>query len=150
MVSALQVRVLCLGGSKSRFVLVRSFPSSIIQALLLLFAIGLALPGYALLGTIGRQSGKPRRTPVGDGRFRNRFGIVAGSILFGALDSQKDQISRSKENAEASDQSTMYLSAEEGECDVCQAGQKCSYCYGVNPQSVLENHYCSDGLKALA
>jgi len=65
---------------------------SIIQALLLLFAIGLALPGYALLGTIGRQSGKPRRTPVGDGRFWNRFGIVAGSILFGALDSQKDQI----------------------------------------------------------
>jgi hypothetical protein len=42
---------------------------SIIQALLLLFAIGLALPGYALLETIGRQSGKPRRTPVGDGPF---------------------------------------------------------------------------------
>jgi hypothetical protein len=32
----------------------------------LLFALGIAPPGYALLETIGRKSGKPRRTPVGD------------------------------------------------------------------------------------
>src|SRR5438445_10886631 len=43
----------------------------------LLFAIGLALPGRALLETIGRKTGKPRRTPVGDGRVGNQFWIVA-------------------------------------------------------------------------
>ena len=30
-------------------------------------AMGIAPPGYALLETIGRKTGKPRRTPVGDG-----------------------------------------------------------------------------------
>jgi deazaflavin-dependent oxidoreductase (nitroreductase family) len=43
----------------------------------LVFAIGLALPGYALLETIGRESGKSRRTPVGDGRIGNQFWLVA-------------------------------------------------------------------------
>ena len=43
----------------------------------LLFAIGLVPPGYALLETTGRKSGKPRRTPVGDGRLGNEFWIVA-------------------------------------------------------------------------
>ena len=33
----------------------------------LLFAAGLAMPGRALLETIGRKTGRPRRTPVGDG-----------------------------------------------------------------------------------
>ncbi len=33
----------------------------------LLFAIGIGRPGYALLETVGRKSGKSRRTPVGDG-----------------------------------------------------------------------------------
>lgn len=42
-----------------------------------LFAIGLALPGRALLETIGRKTGKPRRTPVGDGLVGNQFWIVA-------------------------------------------------------------------------
>ena len=42
-----------------------------------LFAIGLVPPGYALLETTGRKTGKPRRTPVGDGRIGNRFWIVA-------------------------------------------------------------------------
>src|SRR5437667_6832680 len=42
-----------------------------------LFAIGLASPGYALLETLGRKTGKPRRTPVGDGRVDNQFWIVA-------------------------------------------------------------------------
>ena len=34
----------------------------------LALAVGLPLPGYALLETKGRKTGKPRRTPVGDGR----------------------------------------------------------------------------------
>jgi deazaflavin-dependent oxidoreductase (nitroreductase family) len=43
----------------------------------LAFAMGLALAGYALLETIGRESGKSRRTPVGDGRIGNQFWLVA-------------------------------------------------------------------------
>ncbi len=42
-----------------------------------LFAIGLVRPGYALLETTGRKTGKPRRTPVGDGRIGGQFWIVA-------------------------------------------------------------------------
>lgn len=42
-----------------------------------LFAIGLVPPGYALLETIGRKSGQPRRTPVGNGRVGEQFWIVA-------------------------------------------------------------------------
>ena len=43
----------------------------------LLFAIGVAPPGYALLETTGRKTGKPRCTPVGDGRIGQQFWIVA-------------------------------------------------------------------------
>lgn len=43
----------------------------------LLFALGIALPGYALLETIGRKTGKPRRTPVGNGRVGRQFWLVA-------------------------------------------------------------------------
>src|SRR2546425_5559377 len=43
----------------------------------ILFAIGIVPPGYALLETIGRKTGKPRRTPVGDGRIGSQFWIVA-------------------------------------------------------------------------
>jgi deazaflavin-dependent oxidoreductase (nitroreductase family) len=43
----------------------------------LLFATGIVPPGYALLETIGRKTGKPRRTPVGNGRVGNQFWIVA-------------------------------------------------------------------------
>jgi deazaflavin-dependent oxidoreductase (nitroreductase family) len=42
-----------------------------------LFAAGLFPPGYALLETIGRKSGKPRRTPVGNGLVGAQFWIVA-------------------------------------------------------------------------
>ena len=42
-----------------------------------LFAIGIVPPGYALLETIGRKTGKPRRTPVGNGRVGGQFWIVA-------------------------------------------------------------------------
>jgi deazaflavin-dependent oxidoreductase (nitroreductase family) len=42
-----------------------------------LFAVGVILPGYALLETTGRKTGKPRRTPVGDGRIGGQFWIVA-------------------------------------------------------------------------
>ncbi len=43
----------------------------------LALAVGLPLPGYALLETQGRKTGKPRRTPVGDGRIENQFWLVA-------------------------------------------------------------------------
>ena len=43
----------------------------------LMFAARIVPPGYALLETIGRKTGKPRRTPVGDGRVENRFWLVA-------------------------------------------------------------------------
>src|SRR5438876_12237892 len=43
----------------------------------ILFAIGIVPPGYALLETGGRKTGKSRRTPVGDGRVGNQFWIVA-------------------------------------------------------------------------
>jgi deazaflavin-dependent oxidoreductase (nitroreductase family) len=42
-----------------------------------LLAMGLAPPGYALLETNGRKTGKPRRTPVGNGRVGGQFWIVA-------------------------------------------------------------------------
>ncbi len=41
------------------------------------FAVGLAPPGYALLETTGRKTGKPCRTPVGDGRVGEQFWLVA-------------------------------------------------------------------------
>jgi deazaflavin-dependent oxidoreductase (nitroreductase family) len=43
----------------------------------LALAMGLPLPGYALLETNGRKTGKRRRTPVGDGRIGNEFWLVA-------------------------------------------------------------------------
>ena len=43
----------------------------------LLFAAGIVPPGYALIETIGRTTGKPRRNPVGDGRVDNRFWLIA-------------------------------------------------------------------------
>ncbi len=43
----------------------------------LLFAIGVTPPGYALLETTGRNTGKTRRTPVGDGWVGYQFWLVA-------------------------------------------------------------------------
>jgi deazaflavin-dependent oxidoreductase (nitroreductase family) len=43
----------------------------------LMFALGVVPPGYALLETIGRKTGKPRTTPVGDGQVNGEFWIVA-------------------------------------------------------------------------
>jgi hypothetical protein len=43
----------------------------------LLFAMGVVPPGYVLLETVGRKTGKARSTPVGDARVGNRFWIVA-------------------------------------------------------------------------
>jgi deazaflavin-dependent oxidoreductase (nitroreductase family) len=42
-----------------------------------LFAVGLVPSGSALLETTGRKTGKPRRTPVGNGRVGEQFWIVA-------------------------------------------------------------------------
>ena len=41
------------------------------------FAIGIVPPGYAMLETIGRKSGEPRETPVGDGLIGDTFWVVA-------------------------------------------------------------------------
>ena len=43
----------------------------------LLIRAGLLPPGYALLETIGRKSGQPRRTPVGNGLIGDELWIVA-------------------------------------------------------------------------
>jgi deazaflavin-dependent oxidoreductase (nitroreductase family) len=43
----------------------------------LLFAIGLVPPGYAFLETTGRKTGKPPRTPAGNGLVGKQFWIVA-------------------------------------------------------------------------
>ena len=43
----------------------------------LALAVGTAPPGYALLETRGRKTGKPRRTPVGNGLLGDTFWIVA-------------------------------------------------------------------------
>lgn len=43
----------------------------------LLLRLGLPAPGAALLETIGRKSGEPRRTPVGKGLDGDTFWIVA-------------------------------------------------------------------------
>ena len=43
----------------------------------LLFATGIVPPGYALLETTGRKTGKARHTPVGDARVGDRLWIVA-------------------------------------------------------------------------
>ena len=38
---------------------------------------GLPVPGYALLETVGRTSGRPRRNPVGDGLDGDTFWIIS-------------------------------------------------------------------------
>ena len=43
----------------------------------LLFALSIGPAGYALLETIGRKTGKPRRTPVGNRRVGAQFWIAA-------------------------------------------------------------------------
>jgi deazaflavin-dependent oxidoreductase (nitroreductase family) len=43
----------------------------------LAFRVGVVPPGYALIETTGRKSGRPRTTPVGDGQIGNDFWIVA-------------------------------------------------------------------------
>ena len=42
-----------------------------------LFRLGLPAPGTAILETVGRRSGRPRRTPVTDGLDGDVFWIVA-------------------------------------------------------------------------
>ena len=39
--------------------------------------LGVAPPGYAILETVGRRTGEPRRTPVGNGLDGDTFWIVA-------------------------------------------------------------------------
>jgi hypothetical protein len=50
----------------------------------LALAVGLPLPGYALLETKGRKTGKPRRTPAGDGRIGNVFWLATAKLSDGS------------------------------------------------------------------
>lgn len=43
----------------------------------IMFALGIVPPGYAMIETLGRKTGKPRRTPVGDGRVGSQFWLIA-------------------------------------------------------------------------
>jgi deazaflavin-dependent oxidoreductase (nitroreductase family) len=43
----------------------------------LMFRLGVVPPGYSILETVGRRSGVPRQTPVGDGLVGEQFWIVA-------------------------------------------------------------------------
>src|SRR5947208_2819871 len=43
----------------------------------LAFRLGIVPPSFVLLETIGRKSGQPRQTPVGDGRVGNTLWIVS-------------------------------------------------------------------------
>jgi deazaflavin-dependent oxidoreductase (nitroreductase family) len=43
----------------------------------LLLALGIAPPGYAVLETTGRRSGRARRTPVGNGLVDTTFWLIA-------------------------------------------------------------------------
>ena len=42
-----------------------------------LLTLGVVPPGYAMIETTGRKTGKTRRTPVGDGQVGGQFWIVA-------------------------------------------------------------------------
>ena len=58
--------------------LVRAFQKYLLNPpVRLAMSRGLVPPNYALLETVGRTSGKPRRTPVGNGLVGETFWIVA-------------------------------------------------------------------------
>ncbi len=61
-----------------KVLIVRTFQRWTINPLMrLLLAIGINPLGLAILETRGRVSGKPRRTPVGNGRMGEEFWIIA-------------------------------------------------------------------------
>jgi len=67
-----------LGSSPVKLRLVRLLQRRLVNPpIKLLFRLGFVPPGYALLETVGRRSGQPRQTPVGDGLVDETFWIVA-------------------------------------------------------------------------
>jgi deazaflavin-dependent oxidoreductase (nitroreductase family) len=65
--------------------LVRAFQRYVFNPpIKLLFRLGAVPPGYSLLETIGRRSGRRRQTPVGDGLIGDTFWIVAEHGLHAA------------------------------------------------------------------
>lgn len=73
---ALLVVTMC--SRRAKVLLVRTFQRWTINPLMrLLLAIGVNPLGLAILETRGRVSGKPRRTPVGNGRMGEEFWIIA-------------------------------------------------------------------------
>ncbi len=70
--------VLTARSRRVKVLIVRTFQRWTINPLVrLLLAIGLNPLGLAILETRGRVSGKPRRTPVGNGRMGEEFWIIA-------------------------------------------------------------------------
>ena len=68
----------CHTGAMDKFRAVTSFQRRVLNPVVRgWLGRGLPLPGYALLETIGRTSGLPRTTPVGDGLEGSTFWIVA-------------------------------------------------------------------------
>jgi len=66
------------GGGRMKYRLIHILQKYLLNPpIKLLLALGLAPPGYVLLETVGRKTGKARRTPVGDGRVGDQFWIVA-------------------------------------------------------------------------
>lgn len=78
--SAIYCALLLLTARSRRIkvLIVRNFQRWTINPLMrVLLAIGLNPLGLAILETRGRTSGRPRRTPVGNGRTGNAFWIIA-------------------------------------------------------------------------
>jgi len=71
-------RLLRYGGEEMKHQIVHALQKYVLNPpIKLLFALGIVPPGYALLETIGRKTGKARRTPVGDALVGRQFWIVA-------------------------------------------------------------------------
>ena len=71
-------RLLRYGGDEMKHQVVHALQKYVLNPpIKLLFAMGVGPPGYALLETIGRKTGKVRSTPVGDALVGRQFWIVA-------------------------------------------------------------------------
>lgn len=74
----LALLVLTVASLRAKVLVVRTVQRWTINPLMrLLLAIGINPLGLAILETRGRVSGKPRRTPVGNGRMGDQFWIIA-------------------------------------------------------------------------
>jgi deazaflavin-dependent oxidoreductase (nitroreductase family) len=74
----LALLVLTARSRRIKVLLVRTFQRFTVNPLMRIFlALGVNPLGLAILETRGRRSGRPRRTPVGNGRMGDEFWIIA-------------------------------------------------------------------------